>query len=110
VTDTLAALACDGRHPLIMHDGSMIYLYDLVTHPDCPHQPWAARSDTPKPVVPAEVIEALELVGRRMLDIELGLLSTTGPFRRKPARPVSPACYEASWGWVHSRPSCRCVR
>lgn len=58
----------------------------------------------------AEVIDALGVVGRSWLDIELSMLSTTGPFRRKPARPVSPACYEASWGWVHSRPSCRCSR
>jgi hypothetical protein len=32
------------------------------------------------------------------------------PFRRPSRAVVSPGCYEASWGWVHSRPSCRCVR
>ena len=28
------------------------------------------------------------------------------PFRRE----LSPGCYEASWGWVHVRPGCRCPR
>jgi hypothetical protein len=37
---------CDGTHPAIRHDGSTIHLYDLVTHPGCPHQPWAARDET----------------------------------------------------------------
>lgn len=32
------------------------------------------------------------------------------PFREMRRTVASPACYEASWGWVHSRPSCRCVR
>lgn len=32
------------------------------------------------------------------------------PFREMRRAAVSPGCYEASWGWVHSRPSCRCVR
>ena len=30
------------------------------------------------------------------------------PFRR-PA-PTNSGCYEASWGWVHVRPGCRCPR
>ena len=64
---------CDGRHPLIRHDGSTIYLYDLVVHTGCPHQPWACAE----------------------------------PVRTEP---VQQRCYEASWGWVHSRPSCRCPR
>jgi hypothetical protein len=58
----------------------------------------------------AEVIDALGVVGRSWLDIELSMLGSTSPFRRNPTKAVSPACYEASWGWVHSRPSCRCVR
>ena len=32
------------------------------------------------------------------------------PFRRPSRTVASPGCYEASWGWVHSRPSCRCRR
>jgi hypothetical protein len=109
VTDAHAG--CDGRHPLIRHDGSVIYLYDLVTHPDCPHQPWATLPSIPEPVVPAEVIEALALGARRLLDIELAMASRPSPFTfRAPEREPSPACYAASWGMVHSRPSCRCSR
>lgn len=30
---------------------------------------------------------------------------------RRPDPPAPPrACYEASWGWVHVRPGCRCPR
>jgi hypothetical protein len=36
---------CDGRHPLIWPDGRQTYLYDLASHPGCPHQPWAAPED-----------------------------------------------------------------
>jgi len=34
------------------------------------------------------------------------------PFRGRLAfgAPVLPACYAASWGWVHVRPGCRCPR
>lgn len=32
------------------------------------------------------------------------------PLREMRRTVASPGCYEASWGWVHSRPSCRCVR
>jgi hypothetical protein len=68
------------------------------------------RREAAKAKVPAEVIDALHLAGSRLLDIEFGLLGTTGPFRQLTPPQPSPACYEASWGWVHSRPSCRCVR
>lgn len=29
---------------------------------------------------------------------------------RQPAPDPSTGCYAASWGWVHVRPACRCVR
>lgn len=32
------------------------------------------------------------------------------PLREMRRAVMSPGCYEASWGWVHSRPSCRCSR
>jgi hypothetical protein len=32
------------------------------------------------------------------------------PFRRPSRAVVSPDCYEASFGTVHSQPSCRCKR
>lgn len=64
-----------------------------------------------EPKVPAEVIDALYWAGRRMLDIELAMVGAPSPFRdRAPARKPSPGCYTASWGMVHSRPSCRCPR
>lgn len=71
----------------------------------------AAMTTPVEPKVPAEVIDALYWAGRRMLDIELAMASTPSPFRdRAPERKSSPGCYEASFGWVHSRPSCRCLR
>jgi hypothetical protein len=66
-----------------------------------------------EPKVPAEVIETVALILRRQLDIEIGLLGlgTPSPFSdRAPERQPSPGCYPASWGMVHSRPSCRCPR
>lgn len=88
---------CDGRHPLVRPDGTQIYLYDLVTHPDCPHQPWADSKDN-----------AMTL---------RHTLPPWEPFRMPvpialdPAyqRPVFPdSCYDASFGRVHVRPGCRC--
>jgi hypothetical protein len=75
-------------------------------------QTWAPEpTPADEPKVPAEVIDALYWAGRRMLDIELAMIGASSPFRdRAPARQSSPGCYEASFGWVHSRPSCRCRR
>jgi hypothetical protein len=63
------------------------------------------------PKVPGEVIDALYWAGRRMLEIEVAMAGVSNPFRDgKPQRQPSPNCYAASWGMVHSRPSCRCPR
>lgn len=73
-------------------------------------QHWAPD---PVPVVdakvPAGAIEAIAHVGRHWLDIELAMARTPSPFNfSTPKREPSPDCYEAPFGWVHSRPSCRC--
>jgi hypothetical protein len=39
-----------------------------------------------------------------------GQMEQPSPFRQLSRAVESPGCYEASWGWVHSRPSCRCSR
>ena len=70
------------------------------------------------PRVPQDVIDALELVFRAHIDVELSLLKTRlaagSPFRdlQRATRTSTPSdgCYEASWGWVHVRPGCRCPR
>jgi hypothetical protein len=60
--------------------------------------------------VPADVPDMIRRSLLRMIDIELSLIPDhslyfDGP---KPAPQVSPGCYEASFGWVHVRPACRC--
>lgn len=57
----------------------------------------------------AEVMGALEFVGRQWLDIEFGQLTKPLLFKSKPKpQPDSPDCYDAPFGRVHVRPSCRC--
>ncbi|MEZ0089959.1 hypothetical protein [Streptacidiphilus sp. EB129] len=45
-----------------------------------------------------------------MVDFVADTWELPTPFRNPSRAVVSPGCYEASWGWVHSRPSCRCKR
>ena len=120
---------CDGRHPLIRDDGSMIYLYDLVAHPSCPHQRWAppeepVRVDCP-PCCPHRDREHLhvehedgygevvgpdgELVEPWDLSRSARILSPIGTPSFRRVR-LEGGCYDASWGRVHVRPSCRCPR
>ena len=45
-----------------------------------------------------------------LVDLYASIVERPSPFRDQPQprTVVSPDCYEASWGWVHSQPSCRC--
>jgi hypothetical protein len=73
---------------------------------------------TEQPRVQQDVIDALELVFRAHIDVELSLLKARhaagSPFRdlQRATRTPMPfgGCYQASWGWVHVRPGCRCPR
>ena len=69
-----------------------------------------------QPQVPQDVIDALEVVFRAHVDVELSLLKARldagSPFRDLHRATRAPAeygaCYEASWGWVHVKPDGRC--
>jgi hypothetical protein len=60
--------------------------------------------------VPAEVLDGLRRGLLRVIDIELSRLPKSLLFNahRQPASEPS-GCYEASFGWVHVRPGCRCA-
>ena len=45
-----------------------------------------------------------------MVDHLADTVEGPSPLREMRRTVTSPGCYEASWGWVHSRPSCRCPR
>lgn len=49
------------------------------------------------PIPALRPVDAAEL--RRML---------WGPNRRQDPPTLPTGCYEASWGWVHVKPDCRC--
>ena len=51
------------------------------------------------PIPARQPVDAAEL--RRML---------WGPGRRPDPPAIPGGCYEASWGWVHVKPGCRCPR
>jgi hypothetical protein len=66
-----------------------------------------------EPRVPEEVIDGLRRGLLRMIDIEAGrLASLPRPYlcQQGPAPEPSTGCRRASFGWVHIRPGCRCVR
>lgn len=65
----------------------------------------------------AEVAQGIASVAERFGEVAMPLLMGLSPTAiqmlgsstwRWGRREPSPNCYEASWGWVHVRPSCRC--
>lgn len=62
------------------------------------------------PVVLPEWAQKAVMMMGGVSPLAMQMLASPLSYRfRRQAEP-SPACYEASWGWVHSRPSCRCRR
>lgn len=103
----------DGLDGKLDEQGGFPHSWDPETHDmqPCSDACWVMPADSAaddEPRVPAEVIEALELAGRRMLDIEMSTIPKTSPFREM-QRPLPPTrCYDASFGRVHYTADCRC--
>ena len=95
------------------HDGCSIYAVPACQpHADqwaAEHPEWRRRAEIPIP--PAEVAETVLAVLAQHARMEASLVPERSPFRTTAPVPVPPLgrCYEASWGWVHVKPGCRCA-